>query len=237
MARIPEILPQDIAKLRNLRHLILLPFVKIRGGIGELVHLQTLGIVVQFLVQKSTSSEGEWLCNLSELGNLSRLGGGLRIGDLDSSVTGEDARAAKLSHKPNLRSLSFFWRGEPNGGEEAAALVVLDNLRPHTNLEELRIWDYPGVKFPEWLGHPSFNRLTFVLLLRCFNCEELLALGRLPSLKVLKIHHARELKRVGLEPQDAFPSLEELMLQRVSALEGFGFEECRFPRNGHSKHT
>nr|GEW68481.1 NB-ARC domains-containing protein [Tanacetum cinerariifolium] len=57
---------------------------------------------------------------------------------------------------------------------------VLDALKPHSdNLKDLVIESYGGNLFPNWIGDPSFFRLTSVRIEKCGNCTNLPPLGEL----------------------------------------------------------
>ncbi|QHO52726.1 Putative disease resistance RPP13-like protein [Arachis hypogaea] len=87
-----------------------------------------------------------------------------------------------------------------------------------------------GERFPDWVGHCSYNKMTSVTLASCKNCCMLPSLGQLPSLKSLRIEGFRQLKRIGDEfyksdsdhhslPTAPFPSLEELVFREMPCWE------------------
>ncbi|XP_026451743.1 putative disease resistance protein RGA1 [Papaver somniferum] len=116
---------------------------------------------------------------------------------------GIDAGRAMLKDKQNIRSLDLQWGEE---GEAAASssgnnsFVVLEGLKPHHNLKDLRIEYFDGIKFPKWMGSsyclPNLVQLTLWV---CTSCQKLPALGMLPCLKVLHIVGMSSVKRLGEE--------------------------------------
>jgi len=96
--------PEDIRNLKKLQHIYVSPRMKLTKGIGELVHLQTLAKTVEIL------RYGKY-CTISELENLSSLGGTIDIEGLETVETIEEASSAKLDLKKNIKSLKYGWNG------------------------------------------------------------------------------------------------------------------------------
>ncbi|KMZ75578.1 NB-ARC domain-containing disease resistance protein [Zostera marina] len=72
--------PKDIKNLKKLQHIYISPRMKLTSGIGELDHIQTL-------LPKIGVTKYDQSCTISELGNLSRLGGTLVIKGLEKLTT------------------------------------------------------------------------------------------------------------------------------------------------------
>ncbi|XP_072986800.1 putative disease resistance protein RGA4 isoform X2 [Typha latifolia] len=223
-------LPNGIKDLVKLRHLDVWKetgVIRTPLGIGRLTNLRTLG----------TFSVGE-LCKLSELKNLKRLRGHLRIGCLENVGRGIDARSAFLKDKWGLKKLTLQWnRGEEKleGNERVTtAGEFLENIRPHESLEELIIRDYCGLKFPTWLANP-FSELASVTLVNCYGCHELPKLGRLGNLQYLFMQNVNGLRHVASDLGGTntckFHSLKSLKLWEMYELEDWNDgEETVFPR-------
>ncbi|WOL06799.1 disease resistance protein [Canna indica] len=96
--------------------------------------------------------------------------------------------------------------------------MMLENLRPHSNLRELVIRYYYGSKLASWMGDPVFSKLVSIGLYNCYKCEILPPLGQLPLLRFLSIRYFPSVKHVGREfcgssngsGFKAFPSLERV---------------------------
>ncbi|MED6147358.1 hypothetical protein PIB30_043416 [Stylosanthes scabra] len=114
---------------------------------------------------------------------------------------------------------------------------VLDKLHPHKNLKELRIFRYRGTMFPDWVGQPSYNNMTTLVLRGGRNCWVLPSLGQLPSLKVLWLARFDMVKKIGAEFYKAdgthhhhqvtpFRSLKFLDIFYMGCLEEWESFEC-----------
>ncbi|XXG89082.1 hypothetical protein AAC387_Pa12g1171 [Persea americana] len=110
--------------------------------------------------------------------------------------------------------------------EMARMQSVFEGLEPpHSKLKQLQIINYVGSMFPTWLEDSKFSSLVRVTLKDCRKCRQLPGLGKLRSLKYLKINGAHEVKEVGVEfygngddtvRGSAFPKLEELYFYSMS---------------------
>ncbi|KAL4393006.1 hypothetical protein AHAS_Ahas02G0008800 [Arachis hypogaea] len=217
-------LPNGMHKLVNLRHLDLRGtcLKEMPRGISKLKHLHTLS---SFVVGKHKDN------GIQELGGLSNLHGSFEIQKLENVVDVRQARGARMSEKNHIYNLSLRWSWlremVPNTETERD---MLEGLQPHNGLKELRMEGYEGKRFPDWVGHCSYNKMTRVTLTSCKNCCMLPSLGQLPSLKSLRIQGFLELKRIGDEfykndsdhhslPIAPFPSLETLEFDKMPCWE------------------
>uniref|UniRef100_A0A2N9GMR7 Disease resistance RPP13-like protein 1 n=1 Tax=Fagus sylvatica TaxID=28930 RepID=A0A2N9GMR7_FAGSY len=167
------------------------------------------------------------------------LHGRLCISRLENVLDAEDARRANLNDKKNLDELAMKWESADDDLQDAkVAMDVLDMLRPWTTVKELSIDGYVGVKFPTWLGHPSFSNMVLLRIESCRKCTSLPAIGQLPSLKNLVIKGMANVQRVGpefygegcLKP---FQSLETLCFEDLQEWKDWipsGVEYEEFPR-------
>ncbi|KAL5979933.1 hypothetical protein ACLOJK_039045 [Asimina triloba] len=253
-------LPESVRHLHNLRTLNLsycyelkklpsamggmvgLRYLEIKGtpsleylpkGMGGMIGLKSLS---KFIV----GSEGGY--EINELRQLNCLQGSLKIKHLERVSSREEAATAELRNKPNLHRLVLEMssdRGEEVGRDDAKTErmdSVLEGLRPHANLEELRLeCSRHNSKLPSWMKDSSLSKLT-KLEIRGFviQCEQnnLPGLGQLPALKHLQIANV-DLKKVGRElyygnlsndvvgggVREAFAKLEILVLEKMSELE------------------
>ncbi|XP_057750864.1 putative disease resistance RPP13-like protein 1 [Arachis stenosperma] len=234
-------LPKDLENLTDLHHLDVIgaPLVEMPPNFGRLKLLRHL---TTFIVGKSSGSR------ISELGALSQLHGLLSIVNLQNVIDATEASGANLMMKTFIDELVFEWTNDVHNLSKEA--IVLYNLQPHKNLKRLKIENYGGRTFPEWLGNPLFSNLVSVQLIGCISCLTLPPLGQLNSLKTLLIAKMTWLERVGLEfygntnspfrvlevltfkdmhrwkewlqidIEECFPSLEELHIQNCPKLTG-----------------
>lgn len=164
--------------------------------------------------------------SIGELGELCNLHGSLTIHYIEHVVSYKDCEKAKLKEKYGLEKLSLYWGGSGDTDNSQHEKAILDSLRPHTNLKELDIFDYPGTEFPDWLGDYSFCNLVSLQLKGCKYCYKLPPLGQLPMLKELHIVKFEGLVSLGSEfygnrtcVTGSFPALEILRIESMSAWE------------------
>ncbi|XP_060670460.1 putative disease resistance protein RGA1 [Ziziphus jujuba] len=157
--------PRDFNKLVNLRHLEnegCDSLTHMPSGLGKLTNLRTLN---NFVLKKRLN--GQFSGGLKELMKLTNLRGQLSIRNLRH---GDDAsteyEAAKLNEKQNLHHLNLYWSNRSSDDDIDAREVddyeiSLESLQPHPDLEALSLFDYWGVRLPDWL--PSLTKLdTFI---------------------------------------------------------------------------
>ncbi|XP_058106850.1 putative disease resistance protein RGA3 [Magnolia sinica] len=210
-------LPKGIVKLIKLRHL------EIEGifldclpeGMGRLTSLRTL---TKFI------TGGESGCKIAELKDLNLLQGKLEITCLNRVASTDEANEAKLENKQNIQTLKLSCKSgicyETQTENEVEQVEgVFEALRPPPNLRDLTMSEYIGRQFPSWLGDCSlYSNLTKMQLSDC-KCRQMPALGKLPSLKWLKIEAMFDVRRVGSEffgnshdgVTGTFPKLEILI--------------------------
>ncbi|XP_058111684.1 putative disease resistance RPP13-like protein 1 [Magnolia sinica] len=211
-------LSKGISKMVSLRHLEIEEtdkLVYLPKGIGQLSSLWTLS--------KFTVDEMGKGCKMGELSNLNLLRGNLEMRNLGKVERREDAESAELKNKQFLRSLLLDF--ESNAKEEDGTMLENGEMKkmesvlmglgpPHANLKELKICNYMGSVLPSWMEDSPFSSLVQLNLHSCRKFKQLPALGKLPSLKILKIQGNEGLEVVGHEfyggSNTAFPSLKEL---------------------------
>ncbi|TYJ36609.1 hypothetical protein E1A91_A05G318500v1 [Gossypium mustelinum] len=197
-------LPRDLERLINMLYLDIegTNLARMPKGMGK---LKDLRMVTNFVLGYQTGSSS------NELGKLKHLRGRLSISGLKTVACAMDAKDANLKDKVDLKKLEMRW--------------VLEQLKPHTNLEHLVIQSYKGTRFPDWVGHSSFSNIVslsdeaFPLLqeLCIRDCPKLTKSlpKHLPCLKNLEIVDCEKLG--GLLP--TAPSILELELDKCDALQ------------------
>ncbi|KAI4348101.1 hypothetical protein L6164_008862 [Bauhinia variegata] len=215
-------LPKHLMRLKDLRHLCIKgcnSLSQMPPKIGELTCLKSLSTFI-------VGSKEEYC--LSEIRDL-ELAGELHIKGLENTASALDARDANLIGKKDLHHLHLSW--DWNVVKElhtSDAQQVLEALQPHSNLKSLTIEGYVGVQFPNWMT--TLSTLLFLELGICINCLQLPPLGKLPSLRSLKIGGMKYVQYIDSESYDsvaqkAFMSLETLEVGMLPNLESFLKEE------------
>ena len=208
-------LPKHFAKLINLRHLELdqsfwYTCTKLPPRMGSLTSLHNLH-AFPIGCKKGYGIE--------ELKHMNFLTGALHVSKLENAAV-PNAAEAKLEEKEDLEKLILEWSSTD---EDVAAgshdeVMVLQHLRPHSNLQELRICRFRGTRFPLWMtdGLQLQNLLTLSLN-DCSNCKILtLGLGHLPRLQKLCLKGMQELQELTAQCKEM--SLEKLKIVNCSNL-------------------
>lgn len=182
-------------------------------GIGELKSLRELS---DFRVRKDKGYE------LKQLKSINHLRGRLRISGLESVESKEDALEAKLTDKKFLTSLSLEWSqfsSVQHSCPPDLQVEILEGLCPPSQLTELEIQQYNGLRCPSWLSSENqngiFTNLQDLQLCRCYNLDHLPEIGKLfVSLRQLKLVVFPKLKRMPRLPG----TLKNLHIQQCKAL-------------------
>ncbi|KAK4592363.1 hypothetical protein RGQ29_016773 [Quercus rubra] len=241
-------LPRGLEKLVNLRHLNIRNCFKLTHMPLGLGHLTSLEILTMFVVRQGGSNASS--CNwhkkkqgrsgggLSELKELSNLGGSLFIRDLGH---GEDetveCKATNMKDKQHLQDLSLYWDDKRDDGEtEFYDEMSLEGLQPHPNLKSLEMWFYMGVRIPSWVS--SLTNLVRFQLLFNRRLQHIPPLNQLPFLKNVSLSSMEALEYISDEDSVSnvlgassssssssktpfFPSLSSLFIQGCPKLKGW----------------
>ncbi|KAF7076609.1 hypothetical protein CFC21_081236 [Triticum aestivum] len=180
-------LPADFSHLENLHDF--------RAGsqlhcnirdVGEMKHLQELK---EFHVRKESMG-----FELSELGALSELEEELTVRGLEHVATKEEATAAKLILKRNLKKLELLWSGRDGPTTDAG---ILDALQPHSNLRVLTIANHGGMIGPSWLCLDIWLTSLETLTLEGVSWSNLPPFAKLPNLKGLYLNKISGMHQFG----------------------------------------
>ncbi|CAN6703186.1 unnamed protein product [Malus baccata var. baccata] len=220
-------LPRDIKKMINLRHLSLVGYIPLTGmprGIGELKGVRTLNI---FSLGRGGSA------GLAELGTLNELRGELVVENV-RHVVSESNVGTPLKDKQHLHSLYLMWKeGEDvKRVDEEDIIKSMEVLQPHSNLKQLKVWFYGGVRCASWFS--SLINIVNLRLYKCERCQHLPPLDLLPSLKKLELDDLEKLEYILLSEKESsnsmsdemmrisfFPSLERLLIVNCPVLKGW----------------
>ncbi|KAI4974289.1 hypothetical protein ZWY2020_047569 [Hordeum vulgare] len=179
-------LPEDFSHLENLHdfHARSKLHSNIRN-VGKMKHLQELK---EFHVRK-----GSMGFELTELGALTQLEGGLIIHGLEHVATKEEATAAKLMLKRNLKELGLLWgRDRPTTDAD-----IPDALQPHSKLRVLTIANHGGDVGPSWLCLDIWLTSLETLTLEGVYWRTLPPFAKLPNLKVLALRRIYGMLQFG----------------------------------------
>ncbi|PWA71461.1 Disease resistance protein [Artemisia annua] len=192
------VLPESIINLQNLQVLILEKCWELRElpkGLRYMRNLQRL------------DASCHLVRHIRELTNLRRLP--------EFSVGKDDG--AQIGELGNLNRLGWKLKSGTFDSE------VVEGLEPNSGLQELEIRDYNGrVLSPSWLV--KLVNLTSILFTSLFRCEQLPPLGKLPSLKIIKVDFMPSIKCFHDEDNSTskdeilFPSLQELEIESCRSL-------------------
>ncbi|KAL6142130.1 hypothetical protein ACLB2K_060413 [Fragaria x ananassa] len=189
-------LPDSLGRLKHLRYLNVMETkikafpksldVKVTARVlGRLTNLRSLPFVK---LGKETAPQ------IGELGGLNHLTHTLSIHNLEHVADKEEAEKANLMDKKHVRRLLLGWMPSRPSNSAVSDEVVLEVLRPHSNLEFSEIHGFMGVKFPAWLL--LCTNLKNIELRGCSNCEGVPLLGRLPNLVRVKMEAVVKAKHI-----------------------------------------
>ncbi|CAN6696976.1 unnamed protein product [Malus baccata var. baccata] len=219
-------LPRDINKLFNLRHLMVVGCDSLNHmpyGLGELACLRTLDIFV--LSEGGCISRGG--AGLGVLNRLNNLTGNMSIGNLwNGKDMVSEAISANMKEKQSLTSLSLWWKVNTTGdvNEAENGEMLLEALQPHSNLKELSVYFFDGVRFAGWLS--SLTNIVNLSLKDCKTCQYLPPFDHLPCLKVLRLNGLYALEYISDASSSEsripfFPSLKQIYLWNCPNLKGW----------------
>ncbi|KAJ0082408.1 hypothetical protein Patl1_10142 [Pistacia atlantica] len=132
-----------------------------------------------------------------------------------------DAQEANLVEKKNLRRLELSWELDSESESQEKVEKVFEDLQPHSNLENLKIQGYKGVKFPVWMDYQILSNVVSITLSACENCRQLPPLWQLPRLRYLTIIDLINLEYIdtSFQGERKFPSLEGLFIDGLPRLQ------------------
>ncbi|KAJ0033971.1 hypothetical protein Pint_26265 [Pistacia integerrima] len=117
-----------------------------------------------------------------------------------------------------------MWKMSDREVEEVEGIdeMVLESLKPHPNLKEIRIWSFIGVRFCNWFS--SLTNLTSISIVSCGKCQSVPPLNKFPYLKSLSLEFLSNLEYFSEEASKEvtfFPLLKELSLKDCPKLKGW----------------
>ncbi|XP_048444608.1 disease resistance protein RGA2-like [Pyrus x bretschneideri] len=229
-------LPRDIKKMINLRHLILEDCWRLSGmprGIGELNGVRTLN---RFVLSESNCLGRGGSAGLAELGTLKELRGELLILNL-RHVVSESNVGTPLKDKHHLHSLSLYWKeGEDiSAVDEEDIIKSMEVLQPHSNLKQLSVFHYGGVRFASWFS--SLINIVNLQLIGCNRCQRLPPLDHLEKLKSLTLVGFDKLEYISENESSNSMSDEMMRISFFPSLEKLSIEDCPVLKGWWRAHT
>ncbi|XP_022684358.1 putative disease resistance protein RGA3 isoform X2 [Setaria italica] len=139
---------RHMSNLEKLHH-FLVPEHKLQlhSDIVEVGKMKLLQELRRFEVGKESKG-----FDLSELRQLSELGGSLVICSLERIQAMKEADEARLIQVKRLHKLTLEWGADRPEKDIAHEENALEILVPHSNLQHLCIKGHGGIKCPQWLG-------------------------------------------------------------------------------------
>ncbi|KAJ8775075.1 hypothetical protein K2173_020079 [Erythroxylum novogranatense] len=214
-------LPLNLGNLANLCVLDIegTHLQKMPPQMGKLTKLQKL---TYFMIGKESGT------GIQELGNLRQLRGFLVIRNLQNVKDVREASSANIKGKTHLKELELVWKGDaddPQGDYDNPEhdKSLLEQLKPHENVETLTISGYGGIEFPNWNdGGSLLLGIVTLKLDGCRYCRRLPPLGQLVHLKQLVIRDFPNIVSIGPEfygrcasIKKPFQSLEVLTFDKM----------------------
>ncbi|OMP03361.1 Disease resistance protein [Corchorus capsularis] len=201
-------LPKRLGNMVNLRYLELdeMFWFKCRmlpPRMGNLTSLQNL----HAFPVSGTSGHG-----IEELKDMANLTGTLHISKLENAVNVADA---KLKEKETLQKLVLEWSDKDfKQQDEDRATRNLEDLQPHSNLQELALHHFKGSYFPLWMTNGVLQNLVTLSLIHCTKCTTI-CVGQLACLRKLCIKGMLELEEW---PEDECLPLGRLQISNCPKL-------------------
>uniref|UniRef100_A0A2K2A941 R13L1/DRL21-like LRR repeat region domain-containing protein n=1 Tax=Populus trichocarpa TaxID=3694 RepID=A0A2K2A941_POPTR len=194
-------------------------------GIGKLTSLQTLSC---FVVEKKRSPKSEMIGGLDELRMLNELRGSLeiRVKGYERNSCISEFEGAKLIDKEYLQSLTIQWDPKLDSDSDIDLYdKMLQSLRPNSNLQELIVEGYGGMRFPSWVL--DLSNLVRIRVQRCRRLKHIPPLDGIPSLEELGIWDLDDLEYIDSEGVGGkgvstfFQSLKKLNIMYCGRLKGW----------------
>jgi hypothetical protein len=204
---------RSVSNLGNLRHFLVRDDA-MQSGIFEVGKLKLLQELRSFEVGKGSKG-----FELSQLEQLSELGGALAIGNLERTQTVKEAGEGKLIHKNRLHKLTLEWDVKRPNKDPIHEENVLEIMKPHSSIRDICIRGHGGTNCPKWLAENLSVKNLESLHLDDVSWVNLPPLGELwlvnsfQNLRRLELNKLPRLKKwVDSGPRRWFSHLEVLVI-------------------------
>lgn len=198
----------QISSLIKLRHFVVPQYnLELYSSIFEVGKIKVLEELRRFEVRKEAKG-----FELSQLGELTELGGSLGIYNLENVQKKEEVDELKLMNKNHLHKLILEWSFDRRIRDAEQEKNVIESLVPHSNLQDLCIRGHGGDICPSWLGrYLSVQNLESLSL-----CN--VSRNTLPPLGDLRFIDDRDEECKGLVSSQSFLILKRLELVEIPRL-------------------
>ncbi|CAD6262208.1 unnamed protein product [Miscanthus lutarioriparius] len=210
---------RDINNLVKLRHfLVPKDRLQLHSIIVEVGKLKLLQELRSFEVGKESKG-----FELSQLEQLSELGGSLAIGNLERTQTTKEASEAKLIHKNRLHKLTLEWDVNRPNKDPAHEANSLEVMKPHSNIRGICIRGHGGTNCPKWLGEDLFVKNLESLRLDDVSWKHFPPIGELWMVNehALSFSHSTCCQQQKEANMKWFPRLRELKIKKCPKLLSF----------------
>ncbi|GJN38840.1 hypothetical protein PR202_gb27918 [Eleusine coracana subsp. coracana] len=202
---LPINMKKNLLKLRK-AYLFHLGGTTISGFGGQtLVHGQG-----EFHVKKESGYR------LGELKDMKHIREQLKIRFLENIEHQQEAINACLDCKEHIQTLELEWSLHAKALTSELDYDVINALRPHPNLNRLKIFGYRGTSSPCWFETNWLTALNSLVLENCTGWVHLPPLGQIPLLKYLELRNMHAVRKIGPEFYEngdtkGFPRLEDIV--------------------------
>ncbi|XP_062229274.1 disease resistance protein RGA2-like isoform X2 [Phragmites australis] len=153
---------------------------------------------------------------LSELKEMKNIRGQLKIRFLENVEHQQQAVDACLDCKEHIQYLELEWSLDAKDLISQLDYDVLNALRPHPDLDRLKIIGYRGTRSPTWFETNWLTALSSLVLENCMGWVQLPPFGQLPLLKYLELRNMHAVRQIGQEfygngETNGFPRLEDIL--------------------------
>lgn len=168
---------------------------------------------------------------LGELKEMKNIRGQFKISSLENVEHQQEAVNACLDCKEHIEYLELEWSILARALTSDLDYDVISALRPHPDLERLKIIGYRGTRSPSWFETNWLTALSSVILENCMGWVQLPPFGQLPLLKYLELRGMHAVRQIGQEfygngDIKGFPMLEDIIFDGMLSWEGWsGIED------------
>ncbi|XP_020172909.1 putative disease resistance protein RGA3 isoform X1 [Aegilops tauschii subsp. strangulata] len=163
---------------------------------------------------------------LGELKEVKNISGQLKIRSLENVEHQQEAVNACLDCKEHIEYLELEWSIHARALTSDIDNDVLNALRPHPNLDRLKIIGYGGTRSPSWFEANWLTALSSLVLENCIGWVQLPPFGQLPLLKYLELRGMHAVRQIGQEfygngDIKGFPILEDMIFDGMLNWDGW----------------
>nr|XP_034591843.1 putative disease resistance protein RGA3 [Setaria viridis] len=167
---------------------------------------------------------------LGELKEIKNIRGQLKIRFLENVEHPQEAINACLDCKEHIEYLELEWSINARALTSELDFDVLNALRPHPDLERLKIIGYRGTGSPTWFETNWLIALGSVVLENCMGWSQFPPLGQLPLLKYLELRGMHAVRQIGqefygIDEIKGFPMLQDIVFDGMLNWEGWSGSE------------